>query len=257
MGKVIEMGGTFDFLRRSNDPLSKGDVLAARKIARMLLEIKAVQMRPDDSFTLTSGKTSPVYVDCRRIISHPKVRKYIFDRASNFLRKQCDPLPDAIAGGETAGIPFAAWLSERWKLPMLYVRKEAKGFGRKERIEGVLDRSDAKVLLVEDLASDGGSKISFIKALRDVGYRVDDAFVVFCYGSKACQTLKKHDVRLHALCDWHVLLETALADKYIDVDHSEHIRDFLMNYDDRPVKIARAKPAQSKSAQLKLELIEA
>ena len=99
-------------------------------VARMLLEIEAVHFRADQPFTFTSGLASPVYIDCRKLISYPRIRSALMDfAASVILRKVGFEQFDAVAGGETAGIPFAAWLSDRLGLPMLYVRKKPKGFG--------------------------------------------------------------------------------------------------------------------------------
>lgn len=117
---------------------------------------------------------------------------------------------DAVAGGETAGIPFAAWLAERLSLPMLYVRKEAKGFGRGKRIEGVLTPG-ARVLLVEDLATDAGSKAGFVGALREAGAEVNHALVVFYYGifPEAEARLKELNLELLWLASWWDVLAAA------------------------------------------------
>ena len=115
---------------------------------------------------------------------------------------------DAVAGGETAGIPFAAFLSERLALPMQYVRKKAKGFGRNAQIEGHLEPS-SKVLLVEDLATDGGSKFMFVDALRDAGAKCDHVLVVFYYDlfADAQKKLMEHGLNLHYLATWWDILE--------------------------------------------------
>jgi orotate phosphoribosyltransferase len=141
----------------------------ARQVARMLLEIGAVNFRPDPPFTFTSGLASPVYIDCRKLISYPRIRAACMDFACSRLGQEAGyEAFDAVAGGETAGIPFAAWIAERLGLPMLYVRKQSKGFGRDARIEGDL-RDGARILLVEDLTTDGGSKVRFVEAIREAG----------------------------------------------------------------------------------------
>src|SRR3546814_6580772 len=119
---------------------------------------------------------------------------------------------DVIAGGETAGIPFAAWIAERMSLPMIYVRKQPKGFGRMAQIEGDL-REGQRVLLVEDLASDGGSKIAFCNALRQAGAAVNHTLVVFHYGifPEGVDRLRAMAVRLHGLATWADAIETAEA----------------------------------------------
>ena len=127
------------------------DAEMARLTARMLLEIKAVHFRRDEPYKLTSGLASPVYIDCRKLISYPAVRAALMDFAcAKLLRDAGFARFDAVAGGETAGIPFAAWIAERMGLPMLYVRKKPKGFGRDAQIEGAMAEG-ARILLVEDL----------------------------------------------------------------------------------------------------------
>src|ERR1700751_360792 len=155
---------------------------AAEITARILLETEAVLFRPDDPFTFTSGRLSPVYIDCRRLISFPRARRKLMDLAPQLIERHAgvESLA-ATAGGETAGIPFAAWIADRLALPMLYVRKQPKGFGRNAQIEGEL-KDGARVLLVEDLASEGTSKLNFVRAIRQAGGRIDDAFVIFNYG---------------------------------------------------------------------------
>jgi orotate phosphoribosyltransferase len=135
---------------------------------------------------------------------------------------------DAIAGGETAGIPFAAWIAERLSLPMLYVRKKPKGFGRDAQIEGAMKEGD-RVLLVEDLATDGGSKLNFVEALRTAGAKVTDTFVVFHYGifPKGIQDLAEQGVRLHALATWWDALNVAEEQGYLAPDGLEQVRAFL------------------------------
>src|SRR5262249_715714 len=148
---------------------------AARTTARILLEIEAVHFRPQQPFILTSGRASPVYIDCRKIISFPRARTKVVDLAVELIEREIGfESLDAIAGGETAGIPFAAWIADRLGLPMLYVRKKPKGFGRGAQIEGDM-KPGCRCLLVEDLATDGGTKVNFINAIRDGEGQVGDA----------------------------------------------------------------------------------
>ena len=164
------------------DWASDWDRDAALTTAKLLLEIKAVNFRPEEPYTLTSGWKSPVYIDCRKIIFFPRARAKICDLAVEKISRHIGyEAIQAVAGGETAGIPFAAWIAERMGTPMAYIRKKPKGFGRDAQIEGVLV-DGARTLLVEDLATDGKSKVNFIKALRDAGAVVNDSFVVFHYG---------------------------------------------------------------------------
>lgn len=203
--------------------------LIAKLTAKMLLEIGAINFRPNDPYILTSGKASPVYIDCRKIISFPRVRSTLMDfGASVILRDIGFESIDAIAGGETAGIPFAAWLSERLSLPMQYVRKKPKGFGRDAQIEGSLTEG-SKVLLVEDLTTDGGSKITFCDALRKAGAEVTDTFVIFFYdifpGTR--ENLAKAGINLHSLTTWWDVLEVCKESGEMDDQSLSEIEAFL------------------------------
>lgn len=184
---------------------------AALTAASILLEIGAVNFRPEEPYILTSGWASPVYVDCRKVISFPRARARIVELMSNaILRQSGYESVDAIVGGETAGIPYAAWIAERLGLPMLYVRKKPKGFGRNAQIEGDF-KDGARVVLVEDLASDGASKVNFVNALREAGCKVDFSFVVFFYGvfPGALKSLEEIGVELNYLANWWDVLEVA------------------------------------------------
>ncbi|MCE8008781.1 orotate phosphoribosyltransferase [Aestuariivita sp.] len=183
----------------------------ARLTARMLLEIEAVHLNGDDPFILASGLPSPTYIDCRKLISFPRIRATLMDFLTvTVMRNAGFEAFDNIAGGETAGIPFAAMVSERMALPMTYVRKKPKGYGRNARIEGVMTEGQ-RVLLVEDLTTDGGSKLSFVDAIRDTGARCAHTAVIFSYGifPETEKTLGDHGVTLHALCTWWDVLAEA------------------------------------------------
>lgn len=187
------------------------DAPMAALAADILLDIEAVLIRPDQPFTFTSGRVSPVYVDCRKIIGFPRARNALMGMAVELLNRRAGVEAfDAIAGGETAGIPFAAWIAERLALPMLYVRKQPKGFGRNAQIEGDL-KEGQRVLLVEDLATDGGSKLNFVRALKTAGAKVAHTFVVFHYGifPQSVESLKAEGVALHGLATWWTMLEAA------------------------------------------------
>ena len=203
--------------------------LMAREVARMLLEIKAVHFRPDPPYMLTSGLASPVYIDCRKLISYPRIRSAAMDFACSVLMRDAgDRAFDAVAGGETAGIPFAAWIAERLDKPMIYVRKKPKGFGRDAQIEGTFDEG-ARVLLVEDLATDGGSKLNFVEAIRKAGGAVAHTFVVFHYGifPQSIAVLAEHGVTLHALATWWDALALAEERGYLSADGLAQVRAFL------------------------------
>ena len=197
--------------------------------AKMLLEVRAVHFSQDKPFTFTSGWASPVYIDCRKLISYPRVRSAIIDfAAGTLLRDAGFEQFDTVAGGETAGIPYAAWIADRLGLPMQYVRKKPKGFGRNAQIEGDI-REGARTLLVEDLTTDGRSKINFCKALREAGAVVEHVFVVFYYDifpeSKAI--LQDIGVRLHHLATWWDVLRVAKQGGYFEPRVIEQVERFL------------------------------
>jgi orotate phosphoribosyltransferase len=204
---------------------------AARTVARILLEIEAVHFRPAEPFILTSGRASPVYIDCRKIISFPGARRKVIELAAAEVERTIGFASlDAVAGGETAGIPYAAWLADRLGLPMLYIRKQPKGFGRGAQIEGSM-APGARVLLIEDLATDGGSKVNFIKAIRQAEGRVEHALVVFHYGifPQSVTTLAALGVALHGLATWWDVLQAADETGRLQAGEREEVRAFLQD----------------------------
>lgn len=202
---------------------------AATQTARILLETKAVHFNADKPFILTSGRASPTYIDCRKLISFPRARRFLIQAARDLLFRDAGfEAFDAVAGGETAGISYAAWLSEALDLPMLYVRKKPKGFGRNAQIEGHLTEGQ-RVLLVEDLTTDAGSKVNFINALRQAGAVVEHAFVVFHYGifPKSKETMDSLGVTLHALATWWDVLRVAREDGGLAPRTLDEVEKFL------------------------------
>lgn len=197
--------------------------------AHILLETESVLFRPEEPFIFTSGRASPVYVDCRRPISFPRARSALVDMAIDVVAREIGyEAFDAIAGGETAGIPYAAWIADRLALPMVYVRKQPKGFGRNARIEGTFP-PNARVLLVEDLATDGGSKLSFIEGLREAGATVEHCFVVFHYGifPESTKLLKDAGVTLHWLATWDDVVTEAERADFFPLETVASVRRFL------------------------------
>jgi orotate phosphoribosyltransferase len=201
----------------------------ARLTARMLLEVEAVHFNADEPFTLASGLPSPTYIDCRRLIGFPRVRAALMDYlAATVLREAGFERFDVVAGGETAGIPFAALIAERLGLPMAYIRKKPKGYGRNARIEGVVNEGD-RVLLVEDLATDGGSKLSFVEAIRDAGGECAYTAVIFAYGifPEGEAKLAEAGVRLLSLTTWRDVLVEAREQKAFSPATLDQVEAFL------------------------------
>ena len=201
----------------------------ARLTARMLLEIGAVNFRPEDPFILSSGKPSATYIDCRKLISFPRIRSTLMDFLTiTVMRDVGFEAFDNIAGGETAGIPFAALVAERMALPMTYVRKKPKGYGRNARIEGAMTEGQ-RVLLVEDLTTDGGSKLSFVDAIRETGANCGHTAVIFYYDifPETKKTLGDHGVQLHHLCTWWDVLAEARAQGAFGEDTLIAVEAFL------------------------------
>lgn len=201
----------------------------ARLTARMLLEIKAVHFNSREPFTLASGLPSPTYIDCRKLISYPRIRSTLMDFLTiTVMRNAGFEAFDNVAGGETAGIPFGALVAERMALPMSYVRKKPKGYGRNARIEGEMTEGQ-RVLLVEDLTTDGGSKLSFVDAIRETGATCGHTAVIFYYGifPETEKTLGDHGVQLHHLCTWWDVLAEAKLSGAFDAETMTEVEAFL------------------------------
>lgn len=207
-----------------------------RTAAKILLDTKSVLFNAKEPFVLTSGRTSPVYIDCRRLISFPDSRDELMSYAVEILSDAIgEENLDYIAGGETAGIPYSAFIADRMHKPMLYVRKKPKGFGRMAQIEGVFHEDDAEnnVILVEDLQTDGGSKQLFVDVLRQAGATVEHAFVVFHYGifERSKENMNKLGITLHELTNWWYVLEVAREENYFDAETLASVESFLKNPD--------------------------
>ena len=204
----------------------------SEKIAEKLINIGSVQFSFENHFTLTSGLKSPVYVDCRRIISFVEERDFIMGEAINYFQKNNLQF-DLIAGGETAGIPYAAIISEKTKKPMLYIRKKPKGFGKNQQIEGEFKKKE-NAILIEDLATDGGSKVIFVEAMRKAGLKVKDIFVIFYYDifNFEGSVLSKLDVNIHSLCTWKDIITVLEQKNLYNQNDINNLKQFLSNPDD-------------------------
>ncbi|MBO9097154.1 MULTISPECIES: orotate phosphoribosyltransferase [unclassified Rhizobium] len=201
----------------------------AELLAKMLWEIKAVHFNAETPYKFASGMASPVYIDCRKLLSYPRVRSTVMDFAASVLLRDAGfEQFDCIAGGETAGIPFAALLADRLGLPMIYVRKKPKGHGRNAQIEGDMP-AGARVLVIEDLTTAGGSMFTFIDAIRAAGGIVDHAIALFYYGIFDEGALRFADgkVRFHHIATWRNVLAVAKAQKLFDDKTLSAVEAFL------------------------------
>jgi orotate phosphoribosyltransferase len=183
-------------------------------IAKNLLEIKAVYLQPNDPFTWSSGLKSPIYCDNRLTLSFPSVRTQIAEGLTDLIKEHY-PEVDVIAGTATAGIPHAAWVSDKMNLPMCYVRSKAKGHGKGNQIEGQVNEGQ-KVVVVEDLISTGGSAITAVEALRSAGCDVLGIVSIFTYDLTLGKTkLEEASVASYSLCDYDTLVEVAAKEGYV------------------------------------------
>ena len=208
--------------------MSKVKIKTSRqKIANILLSIGCVNINFKNKFILTSGKKSPVYVDCRKLVSFPKEREIIINEMSKQI-KDIYKGEIIVAGGETAGIPYSSFISQKLKLPMVYIRKQPKGFGKGKLIEGEF-RKKSKSILIEDMATDGGSKIHFINSMRKAHLSVKDIFVVFFYDiyPSAKENMKKMRVNLNYLASWKDVLE--VSPNYISEKDYINLKKYLEN----------------------------
>jgi len=196
-----------------------------QKIADILLSIGCVNINFKNKFTLTSGKKSPVYVDCRKLVSFPKEREIIINEMSKQIKSKYKN-QIIVAGGETAGIPYSSYISQKLKLPMVYIRKKPKGFGKGKIIEGEFKKK-SKSILIEDMATDGGSKIHFINSMRKAELSVRDIFVVFFYDiyPSAKANMKKMKINLNYLASWKDILE--ISPNYISMKDHANLKKYL------------------------------
>ncbi|MCG5477499.1 MAG: orotate phosphoribosyltransferase [Ensifer alkalisoli] len=201
----------------------------AELLAKMLWEIRAVHFRADEPYKLASGMASPVYIDCRKLISYPRIRSAVMDfAAATVLGEAGFEQFDLVAGGETAGIPFAAMLAERLGLPMIYVRKAPKGHGRNAQIEGHMPEG-ARVLVIEDLTTAGGSMFKFIDAIRAAGGIVEHGVALFYYDifPEARADMKSKGVDLHYIATWRNVLAVARKQVLFDEKTLNEVEAFL------------------------------
>lgn len=199
----------------------------AESIARSLLEIKAVKLSPNEPFTWASGMLSPIYCDNRLALSHPIVRTAIRDGFAAL----CAELPDfdVVAGVATAGIPHGALLADKLNKPFVYVRSSPKGHGRKNMIEGEFEEG-AKLVLVEDLISTGGSCLKAAEAVQEAGAEVCTVLAIFQYGFQlAVDAFAEKNLSFHTLTDYPTLIQEALRMGYVNQSDLETLNQWREN----------------------------
>lgn len=201
------------------------------QIAKDLLSIKAVFFRPDEPFTWASGIKSPVYCDNRLTLAYPEVRTHVEEALAKTV-KEFYPEAEALMGTSTAGIAHAAITAQIMGLPMGYVRSGAKDHGRKNQIEGKLEKGQ-KVVVVEDLISTGGSVIEVVNVLREAGAEVLGIVSIFTYGmQKGLDRLAAADVKSVSLTNFDVIAEIAAQEGYIASTDVERLIAFRNNPSD-------------------------
>lgn len=205
----------------------------SKKVAEMLLSTQSIAVYKDKPFVFVSGRISPVYIDCRKLLSFAAEREYIVTALAKMAESDIglDNF-DVVAGGETAGIPYAAFVAHIVKKPMIYIRKQPKGYGGTKQIEGILEAAQ-RVLMVEDLITDGLSKMRFNIGIRGAGAKMTHCLCVFDYASDRLDlhegkiNLAKNDIDLHVLANWDDVLDTGLSKSYFTEDSSRQILEFL------------------------------
>jgi len=194
--------------------MSKELTEIGRRVAQLLVKAGAINISREQPFILAAGWASPVYVDCRLLIGEPDTRHTITALAAEYIAAVCPGGFDVVAGGETAGIPFAALLADRFSLPLRYVRKRPLGIGRHAQVEGG-PVDGMRVLLIDDLTTDATGKLAFVRGLRQAGATVEHAVTIFFNNAfpGAIERLEDAGVALHALATWADILsdDSALA----------------------------------------------
>lgn len=200
-------------------------------IAKDLLSIKAVFFRPDEPFTWASGIKSPVYCDNRLTLTAPEVRNHV-EKGLKGLIEQYFPDVQVVMGTSTAGIAHAAITSHLMGLPMGYVRSGSKDHGRKNQIEGRLEKGQ-KVVVVEDLISTGGSVIEVVKVLREAGAEVLGVVSIFTYGmKKGLERLAAENIENFSLSNFDAIAQVAAEEGYIAPEDVARLIAFRNNPED-------------------------
>ena len=217
----------------------------SRITAKILIDIGAINFSLVTPFRLSSGFLSPSYIDCRKIIAYPSAFKSITDMMIDTIKSDmASQSPDYIIGGETAGIPFGAAIAEKMGLPLSYVRKKAKDHGKNKLIEGDIFK-EKNSLLVEDLMTDGKSKINFVENIRSHGITCDFSLVVFKYNifKEADNSMKRNNIKVYYLTDWEDVYNQMRFTNTFDSSILFEIRKFL----DDPIAWSNYKNQTTKS----------
>jgi orotate phosphoribosyltransferase len=205
------------------------DKATAKQTAKLLLQINAIKLQPNEPFTWASGWKSPIYCDNRIILSFPPIRNYIRETMAKHIEKTYGK-PDVIAGVATGAIGIGILVAEYLGLPFVYVRPEAKSHGRQNQIEGFV-QSGQNVVVVEDLISTGKSSLNAVKALKEAGVNVKGMVAIFTYGFEvAFDNFKSDNITLSTMSNYESLLEEALETKYITLKE----QDILTTWNSNP-----------------------
>lgn len=197
-----------------------------QKVARALIEIKAVGFAPEHPITFKSGIISPVYVDNRKFPFHPNEWRVVVEGFKELIQKENIPF-EVLAGVETGGIPHASALGFHLNMPSVFVRKETKDHGKKKKVEGG-DVGGRQVLLIEDLVSTGGSSLAGIESLRNEGAIVNDTLVIVSYDfPEAKESFEKAKVNLYPLTTFSVILEEAKKMEKLNKDEIGKIKEWF------------------------------
>ena len=199
-----------------------------RLLAEKLLEIRAVSLNVNVPYIWASGIQSPIYCDNRLTLGYPELREKIAKGMKRLIELHF-PDTDLIAGTATAGIPHAAWVSHFLGLPMCYVRSSSKGHGKKNQIEGYIQKGQ-KVVVIEDLISTGKSSLQAAKALQEAGLNVLGVVAIFTYElEKAKEQFREAGIPHHTLTNFSTLLEVAMEKEYISGKDYEYILKWREN----------------------------
>lgn len=204
------------------------DKNTASKVAEYLLQIKAVKLNVEEPFTWASGIKSPIYCDNRTILSYPSVRTYIRQQLAE-LTVEAYGKPDIIAGVATGGIAHGALVAQELDMPFAYVRSEAKGHGLQNMIEGVMEKGRT-VVLIEDLISTGGSSIKAVNAVKENGNQVKGVISIMDYGFKKAEENFQDVCTYYSLCDFDILIETALEKEYINQENYNALKNWKASF---------------------------